>query len=201
MHVAGDFAEDGDIAELRSPKLPQSSDDCQLIFYYWFVGNNTGTLELYSSNNTKILWSRNNSTSKRWHRATVSVGSNPSNWQLKFLLKPNADTFNAWTDDVAIDDISFSQCSANRTRTLLDCDFESGLCSWETKGLGTFDWTLTSKQTPSSGTGPSGDHTTGSGNYVYIEASLPQKQGDRAVLKSPDLPATTTNCLQFYYHM
>ncbi len=42
-----------------------------------------------------------------------------------------------------------------------------------------------------------GDHTTGNGYYVYIEASIPQKAGDRAWLVSPMIPATSGSCLVF----
>ena len=201
MHVAGDIAEFDDLAELRSPLLRRSSSDCQLVFYYWLVGDSTGSLELYSSNSTTAIWSKSNSTSKRWHKATVNVGANPENWRLTFKLQPRVEFFGVWNDDVAIDDISFAQCSANRTRSIIDCDFEQDFCSWETKGLANFEWSRTSMKTPSSNTGPPGDHTTGSGYYIFIEASSPQKSGDRAWLRSPQLPATTSNCLEFYYHM
>ena len=45
------------------------------------------------------------------------------------------------------------------------------------------DWGVRSGTTPSSGTGPSGDHTTGSGRYVYMEAS--GNRNNEAVLLSP----------------
>lgn len=37
-------------------------------------------------------------------------------------------------------------------------------------------------------TGPDGDHTTGEDYYIYIEASDPQVQNDRAILLSAWLP-------------
>ncbi|CAF0847412.1 unnamed protein product, partial [Rotaria sordida] len=201
IHVAGDMGDFYELADLRSPSLPASSSDCQIIFYYWLVGNSTGTLELYSSINHTTLWSRSSAPANRWNRATVNVGANPAGWRLFFELEPNMDFFGAWTDDVAIDDISFSQCTLNRSRHILDCDFEMDLCSWETNGLADFNWTRTSSTTPSIDTGPSGDHTTGTGYYIYIEASAPQKPGDRAWLASPSIPPTTASCLVFYYHM
>jgi hypothetical protein len=201
MHVAGDTGDFFDFAELRSPLLPQSDSQCEITFYYWLVGNSTGTLELYLSTNASTIWSRTNSTANRWNRATVRVGANPTGWRLHFELEPNREFQGVWTDDVAIDDISFSKCSVNRTRHVLDCDFENGFCSWETKGLADFEWTRTSSTTPSGSTGPPGDHTTGTGSYIFIEASSPQKSGDRAWLASLTQPPTTMNCLGFYYHM
>ena len=201
MHVAGDTGDFTDLAELRSPSLPASSPECEVVFYYWLVGNNTGILELFSSTNGTALWKRTSAPANRWNRASVKVGANPAGWRLFFELEPNTEFFGAWTDDVAIDDISFSQCSANRSRHVLDCDFETDFCSWETKGLGDFEWTRTTSSTLSDNTGPPGDHTTGAGYYIYIESSSPQKPGDRAVLASPLIPPTTASCLVFYYHM
>ena len=201
MHVAGDQGSFDEMAELRSPSMPASGPDCEMSFYYWLVGNNTGTLEVYTSNNFASLWSRSNSSTNRWNRATVPLGANNAGWRIYIELEPNQEYLNAWTDDVAIDDISFSKCSINRTGHILDCDFEQGFCSWETKGLANFEWARTSSKTPSLDTGPPGDHTTGSGYYIFIETSAPQKPGDRAWLASPSLPPTTANCLEFYYHM
>jgi hypothetical protein len=201
IHVANGQPTLIDLAELRSPSLPASNADCQIEFYYWLVGNSTGKLELYSSRNATALWTKSSAPANRWNQAIVNVGANPAGWRLSFELEPNSNFVGAWTDDVAIDDISFSKCSENQTRHVLDCDFESGFCSWETNGLADFNWTRTSSKTTSLGTGPLGDHTTGSGYYIYIEASLPQKPDDRAWLKSPLIPATTASCLVFYYHM
>ena len=51
-----------------------------------------------------------------------------------------------------------------------DFDNGVGLTNW-TNDNG--DWLIWSGPTTSYNTGPSGDHTTGSGNYWYIEASSP----------------------------
>ncbi|MEO0898154.1 MAG: PKD domain-containing protein [Bacteroidota bacterium] len=64
------------------------------------------------------------------------------------------------------------------------------------------DWTLTSGPTGSSGTGPDGDNTTGSGNYFYTEASF-ISTGDVFSLLSPciDLGGATNPALSYFYHM
>ena len=64
----------------------------------------------------------------------------------------------------------------------------------------TFDWTRLNKNTPSSGTGPDSDHTTGvqgKGYFAYIESSG-HVGGDYAVLMSGKSPSTRGSCLKFW---
>ncbi|MFC1732889.1 GEVED domain-containing protein [candidate division KSB1 bacterium] len=63
------------------------------------------------------------------------------------------------------------------------------------------DWSAHSGSTGSSSTGPSGDHTTGSGKYMYTEASSCYSK--TAILESPFLNIDTLlkPMVAFYYHM
>jgi PKD repeat protein len=73
----------------------------------------------------------------------------------------------------------------------------------ETNGQGDdIDWRVDAGGTPSSATGPSGDHTTGSGNYLYLEASA-GCEGQWASLVSPciDLTGVSAPTLSYWYHM
>ena len=47
-----------------------------------------------------------------------------------------------------------------------ECDFDYDLCGWINVGGDDFDWIQWSGTTSSANTGPSGDHTTGSGILV-----------------------------------
>ncbi|XP_071104753.1 MAM and LDL-receptor class A domain-containing protein 1-like [Haliotis cracherodii] len=83
------------------------------------------------------------------------------------------------------------------------CGFDSNnICSWTQSLADNFNWTLNSGHTPSSGTGPIGDHS-GMGSYLYLDSSYPRKPCDKAVLVSPVLPPTSTTyyCFNFWYHM
>jgi hypothetical protein len=66
-----------------------------------------------------------------------------------------------------------------------------------------FDWTILSGPTPSSNTGPSGDHTTGTGYYMYTEATLPNNPNKRADLVTPaiNLSFMADAELTFWFHM
>jgi len=82
------------------------------------------------------------------------------------------------------------------------CGFESALepycATWEQIGAGgdDFDWTRKRSGTWTSSTGPSG--AANGSYYLYTEASLPRKEGDRAWLK---LPLTSAKYLALYLHM
>lgn len=84
-----------------------------------------------------------------------------------------------------------------------DVDFVGSCPHWSTNNDNNdiFEWLEGSGATPSSKTGPSADHTTGSGNYFYVEASSPAQKGNKAWLLSNLFPATAGRCLSFWYHM
>ena len=68
---------------------------------------------------------------------------------------------------------AFFNCAFGQVNTFPwtnNFDNGTGLTNW-TGDDG--DWLLWSGYTYSNNTGPQGDHTTGSGNYWYIEASSP----------------------------
>ena len=50
-------------------------------------------------------------------------------------------------------------------RTGLDCSFDSGLCNWRQASYDDFNWRMRKGSTPTSGTGPNGDHTSGKGTF------------------------------------
>ncbi|XP_031557254.1 meprin A subunit beta-like [Actinia tenebrosa] len=81
-------------------------------------------------------------------------------------------------------------------------DIMGDLCGFVNIDGDQFDWTQLLGKTPSGKTGPAADHTTGRwGWFLYIEASIPRKEGDTAILRSKAYASTTERCLHFYYHM
>jgi hypothetical protein len=87
--------------------------------------------------------------------------------------------------------------------------YDSGLGDWTQANGDDGDWIVFSGPTPSnaSGTGPT-DDVSGSGNYLYIEASTNGTSGEiganaTAILESPcfDLSTASNPYLSFYNHM
>jgi len=84
-----------------------------------------------------------------------------------------------------------------------DCTFEDGVCGFVQDSNDDFDWTRRIGGTPSGGTGPEVDHTTGRiGTFFYVEASSPRTQGERARLYTKKFEGNgKPKCLSFFYHM
>ncbi len=80
-------------------------------------------------------------------------------------------------------------------------DFDAGFPSnWNTQSAAT-TWTWNVGPTGSSGTGPSGDHTTGSGAYIYLEATG-QATGADAIVDGPIIDGSGGGLMvSFWYHM
>ncbi len=115
----------------------------------------------------------------------------------------NCDDGNGCTDDSCSGGVCSSTCPALVSSFPDSEDYEAGFGDWSNVGGDNIDWTRNSGGTPSNGTGPSGDHTTGSGWYMYIESSSPNYPTMSAILEGPcvDLTSSSTASLSFWYHM
>ncbi|KAL9964706.1 hypothetical protein ACROYT_G028382 [Oculina patagonica] len=94
-------------------------------------------------------------------------------------------------------------CDFNYTVDAKDasCDFDIWYCGWENGPGSDFTWTRKFGPTSSRDTGPSQDHTSGSGLYFYTEASG-RTMGDVARLVTPHIQSNgNATCMVFYYHL
>ena len=89
---------------------------------------------------------------------------------------------------------------------LISCAFDDemdrgGLCAFN--NTGSYPWARRSGDTPSSTTGPTSDHTTGSGSYVYVEASSPNSPYVGPFTLEARLPEVPSGgaAVSFYYSM
>ncbi len=85
-------------------------------------------------------------------------------------------------------------------------DFEVDFGNYSDAAGDDFDWTRDSGGTPSTGTGPSVDHTLGTsaGYYLYTEASNPNNPNMTALLESSCITGFSGYGdaeLSFWYHM
>nr|XP_026693747.1 MAM and LDL-receptor class A domain-containing protein 1-like isoform X2 [Ciona intestinalis] len=111
--------------------------------------------------------------------------------------------------DIAIDDITITQSSC--PSALVDCSFDNDTCGWRQMFDDDFNWLPNVGETRTRDTGPSSDHTRADnvvyditdGRYLFIEASWPRVEGDKARLLSTDISCATNTSptFTFWYNM
>ena len=230
-----------------SPVLRQASATCTMEFYYHMFGTNVGHIYVYVQNDyqeTRVLRLRGDQGNS-WQRGFVSIGRQTNPFRLIISARRSFST----KGDIAIDDISFSNCGYPATqptcagnqkqfqcnnsvciryrrvcdltddcgdnsdediglcRNIMACTFEDSTCFWKQDKGDDFDWQRHLGPTSSAGTGPMRDHTTNSinGHFMFIEASSPRVQGDKARFLSPflktDHDPSDFCMLRMYYYM
>ncbi|XP_061653129.1 zonadhesin-like [Phyllopteryx taeniolatus] len=116
------------------------------------------------------------------------------------VANATAPTFTEATTHVIMENNDTADAQPPHSVCQLNCNFEKALCQWNQLHADVFDWTRQSGSTPTFSTGPSSDHTTGHGHYLYIEANS-ASHGDTARLISSECSTAGPQCLQFWYHM
>ncbi len=96
---------------------------------------------------------------------------------------------------------SFNNCSTDNDCEAVTCDLRNGFKNYINNEEDDIDWRVNSGSTISSGTGPSGDHTSGSSRYIYIEASGVCSQKTASFTSPCILIDRNDAALTFWYHM
>ncbi|CAF3933397.1 unnamed protein product [Rotaria magnacalcarata] len=195
-------------ASLRSQTVGPAGVECQLKFSYYMntqTTMNSSKISVYirneNDNFTSFTYIANiyHSTGPEWKQNVINIGYQSRRFFIEIDGIPYEKTA------IAIDDVEFYNCQSETAPELglsINCTFENGWCNFFQNTTADFQWTRTNIQTSSSNTGPNFDHTSGSGYYVFIEASSPRIPGDHARLISAlQYPSSTAQCLTFWYHM
>ncbi|XP_072014802.1 thyroid hormone-induced protein B-like [Amphiura filiformis] len=184
----------GDKARILTPSFipdPGVPEVCWK-FEYHMYGADTGSLSVKVYGQSTDLWSKTSNQGDTWFTGFVTV-NNTTPYQLVFEATIGGDA-----SDIAIDDVNYRAGSCPLPG---ECDFDDDTCDWRQLQDDDFDWTRFTGSTPSYYTGPSRDHTTGSGYYMYTEASAPRVFGEKAALTSPIITPASNQCFTFWYHM
>lgn len=186
----------GDKARLLSPTLSDSGPYC-MQFWFHMRGYHIGSLNVYvktANGGSSLIWQRKGNHGDIWKIARVDIRPRPGR---QIVL----EGVRGWSfiGDIAIDDLKMTKGYCPPPG---DCNFDEGLCTWRNvkNSDDDFDWTLNRGPTASSSTGPTTDHTSGKGKYIFIEASGKRPQ-DTAQLISEDFNPTYGRCIQFWAHM
>ncbi len=101
---------------------------------------------------------------------------------------PYTQDFDSWTTSSPA-----YQCTADGSVALQDC--------WTNVTGDDLDWDILSGATASGSTGPSSDHTSGSGNYLYTESSSCNSKTGYITSPVFDLSSFSSASLTFWYNM
>ncbi|XP_057184179.1 zonadhesin-like [Triplophysa rosa] len=221
MYIEGDSMVHGDSARMMTPVCYTFEKQCVSFWYHMYGPANAMALNLYLFENNRAvkLWSNVNNQGTRWFQAKVEIKPQAAFQIIVEGIRGSDPRSDVAIDDVVIryggcedipiDDIDTTTLAPPRTSSNsviphpvcgLNCDFESDICSWTQLLTDVFDWTRHIGPTPTLKTGPSSDHTTGSGYYIYIEGDS-ATHGDTARLLSAECTDVQPQCLQFWYHM
>uniref|UniRef100_A0A8C0IFR5 MAM and LDL receptor class A domain containing 1 n=1 Tax=Bubo bubo TaxID=30461 RepID=A0A8C0IFR5_BUBBB len=98
----------GHTADIATPVISLTGPKCKLIFWNHMNGSTIGSLEVLckTSNRTSKLWTQSGNQGPQWKRAEVFLGIR-SNFQVVFRAKRGV----SYMGDVAVDDITFEDCS------------------------------------------------------------------------------------------
>ncbi|KAL9985794.1 hypothetical protein ACROYT_G008239 [Oculina patagonica] len=202
----------GDNAKLMKSGL-SFNNKMRLSFSYHMYGNTMGTLNVYVGQ--KKIFTKSGNQGNQWNQASVDV-TEPGASELIF----EGIRGSSYTGDAAIDNVKLEEiggggggggggcgstvsppATAAPPPAVVSCNFDNDVCGFVQDSNDKFDWTRNKGGTGSYQTGPSADHTTGNGYYMYIETSSPRRQGDNAKLNTPKLQFSGNMCMKFYYHM
>lgn len=127
-------------------------------------------------------------SSRPGHQSLRSLLPQPSVAYAADVSLPYSETFDSLSPDTTTVPVNWIQVTGDGTDT--SCTSVGASCN---------DWIVDSNGTPSSNTGPTSDHS-GSGNYLYVEAS--GNSNNSVELQSPSINLGGTNSpeLTFWAH-
>ncbi|MEE6459318.1 hypothetical protein FKM82_000598 [Ascaphus truei] len=196
----------GYFGRLYGPSLPGNMQYCLRFFYALYGFSKTSdTLAVYIFEENHVvqekIWSVQESPRGVWLQAEINIQK----------PMPCKAAFVSWCKSfwdcglVALDDVSVSigscQIADRMPSPPGECTFEKNDCGFQQEWKSRGSWHRIRGETPTSYTGPKGDHTSGVGYYMYIEATN-MVFGQKARLLSRSLRAIPAKqCLTFFYHM
>uniref|UniRef100_A0A669R080 MAM and LDL receptor class A domain containing 1 n=1 Tax=Phasianus colchicus TaxID=9054 RepID=A0A669R080_PHACC len=98
----------GHTADIATPVISFTGPKCKITFWNHMNGSTIGSLEVLckTGNKTSTLWTQSGSQGPKWNRAEVFLGIR-SDFQVIFRAKRGV----SYMGDVAVDDITFEDCS------------------------------------------------------------------------------------------
>ncbi|XP_074412177.1 apical endosomal glycoprotein isoform X1 [Zonotrichia albicollis] len=186
-------------AKARSPLLGPSGPACAMEMSYHIHSDPQGFLAInvadHTTGSTQLVWQTQGRGSTTGGHVRVPLGERSRPFQVELLALVDLQG----SASVGVDNVTFEQCYhdvVTPTAAELSCNFERGMCGWYQDLSSDFKWVH------STGQGQGSDHTTGSGYFLSVDASVPWSHGQRALLlSSHQEPAAALRCLSFWYRL
>lgn len=194
-------------AVLQYKTLPAGQPFC-VHFWYHMYGNSMGSLRILAkdckTNSSVEIWKMSGDQGDKWNEACVLLEQGGHD----YIPQIEAVRGQSYHSDIGIDDIEFrtGQCDCHtRIPVNLTCNFDGDICDgqgFRAQSSTTYQlrWSRAKGVTPSIGTGPDRDHTSGAGSYIFVETSG-GSPGLKGSFISPQLPSNQEACLHFWYNM
>lgn len=194
-------------AVLQYKTLPAGQPFC-VHFWYHMFGNSMGSLRILAkdckTNASVEIWKVSGDQGDKWNEACVLLEQGGHD----YIPQIEAMRGQSYHSDIGIDDIEFrtGQCDCHtRIPVNLTCNFDGDICDgqgFRAQSSTTYQlrWSRAKGVTPSIGTGPDRDHTSGAGSYIFVETSG-GSPGLKGSFISPQLPSNQEACLHFWYNM
>uniref|UniRef100_A0A8D0L2N4 MAM and LDL receptor class A domain containing 1 n=1 Tax=Sphenodon punctatus TaxID=8508 RepID=A0A8D0L2N4_SPHPU len=108
LYADSSNGEFGHMADMTTPMISLTGPKCKLVFWNHMNGATVGSLQVFikAGNVTSELWAQSGSHGAQWNRAEVFLGIR-SNFKVVFRARRGV----SYVGDVAVDDISFEDCS------------------------------------------------------------------------------------------
>lgn len=191
-------------AILQSPDLSSISSHCEIKFWYYRRKQLKYQLSLKSRITRRRYYfvkSEYNLVADKWTEFISRIPENRKTASVQITAQPysqrNKEKYN---NTFFIDDISLLNC--NPKVLIADCNFDTDFCFWKHDKKGDFNWKRHNSTTETNFTGPTTDHTTGSGYFILLD-QFGIAKNKIARLKSPLLASSSPEgaCFSFWYFM
>lgn len=156
-------------------------------------GTNTGNFTIMDNNAYPMNLNYGDSISLDVKFYGDTLGMKSVNLDVTANASVNSIKIYGWVVDAKIDTFPYVETFDH---------FGMPPIGWFARSNSNYQWYLNSGGTPNSFTGPDGDHQTGTGYYVYTEASAGNYQ-DEAMLITPEIDFSSIQKprMNFWYHM
>ncbi|XP_072182173.1 MAM and LDL-receptor class A domain-containing protein 1-like [Diadema setosum] len=184
--------------------VPSGHNTTCLRFWSHMTGGDLGTLRVITveenttyTSSPEVAFEQRGSQGDAWLVSMVDIAVPASH---RFRVTFEVVIGSGDVGCIAIDDVELLNGDCLRVSYRVDCDYEVDLCGWTQDLSNNADWQRGQGTIGTPDTGPSSDHTSGDGYYLYAATSSDQNSKVLS-LRIPVLLSSSGWCFSFWYYM